>query len=215
MSKCEVARGHSWGLRWDGGDVNLLLASECDCFLGCSTATEQPTRGISKSFWHSISDFGPADQNASLSSPFERLRLRFIRSYWNWMSSSSVLENPGPRFPESSSEHPRFDERPQLVRCLSSSVLSLAVIIFLAHDMLVTCVHPSFHIFYCMYKTLFSTPFHTQHFHAASWVDQCNIFIYAKPRFCPHITLSYRNRWSLFSWTVSFSILVFQMMDLS
>ena len=127
MPKCEVARGHSWGLRWDGGDVNLLLASECDCFIGCSTATEQPMRGISKSFWHSISDFGPADQNASLSSPFERLRLRFIRSYWNWMSSSSVLENPGPWFPESSSEHPRFDERPQLVRCLSSSVLSLGL----------------------------------------------------------------------------------------
>ena len=66
------------------GMAEALLASECDCFIDCDTTTEQLTKDqqrqfpprryqSSKSFWHSISDFGPANQNTSWSSPFERL----------------------------------------------------------------------------------------------------------------------------------------------
>ena len=114
----EVAKGRRWGLQWDGGDVNPLLASECDCFIGCDTTTQQLMKGqqrqlttsvpsslpiserysSSKSF---ISDFGPANQNASL------LRLRFIRNRWIWVSPSSVLENAEPWFPRSSLSEPQ------------------------------------------------------------------------------------------------------------
>ena len=40
----EVARGRSWGLRWDRGDVNPLLVSACDCFRDCDTEKKQLTK---------------------------------------------------------------------------------------------------------------------------------------------------------------------------
>ena len=125
----EVAKGCSWGLRWDGGgDVNPLLASGCDCFIGlrynngAAAADDRSTTSVpsslsiseryswSRSFWHCVSDFGSANQNASSSSPFERLRLRFLRDRWDWASSLSLLESTEPWFPKSSlseSQSPR------------------------------------------------------------------------------------------------------------
>ena len=40
----EVAKGRSWGLQWDSGGDSQLLVSECDCFIGCDTTTEQLTK---------------------------------------------------------------------------------------------------------------------------------------------------------------------------
>jgi len=65
---------------------------------------------------------------------------------------------------------------------LSPLLSSLAVIVFWAHNMLVTCAHPSFlptllftfsttH-YLCSSCTIFiSTPFPTQHFHATFWIN--------------------------------------------
>ena len=108
------------------GMAEALLASECDCFIDCDTTTEQLTKDqqrqfpprryqSSKSFWHSISDFGPANQNTSWSSPFERLHPRFIRNRRNSASPSSVLESAEPWFPRSSlSESQSLCEHPLL-----------------------------------------------------------------------------------------------------
>jgi len=78
----------------------------CDCFIDCDTTTEQLTKGQclsiseryswSKSLWYSISDFGPADQNASSLSPFEKLRQSlelgvFLICAWALVSQISAL----------------------------------------------------------------------------------------------------------------------------
>jgi len=66
MPTGEVARGRSWGFQWDdGGDVNPLLASECDCFTGCDTTKEQLTKDRQRQLppWYprDILDPNPSD----------------------------------------------------------------------------------------------------------------------------------------------------------
>ena len=99
MPTGEVARGRSWGFQWDdGGDVNPLLASECDCFTGCDTTKEQLTKDRQRQLppWYprDILDPNPSD----ILSPTLVPKCFFVIALWEtkcwyWTSSSSVLES--------------------------------------------------------------------------------------------------------------------------
>jgi len=96
-------------LQQDGGDVNPLLASGCDRFIGCDTTTEQLTKNQQHQF---LPCRYPSSNPSDILSPTFVLLTKtllchhplrdFIRNRWKSASSSSMLESAGPWFPKSS-----------------------------------------------------------------------------------------------------------------